>query len=160
MSFETSGDASESFKSMQQDPMMSKSSRLKQIILYDGDDNPFLSMAKALPKRVKWLIQPNGPAALATIRDLKNAGVDNLGYQVCCHHAYLDALLMGILYPGCRFGICVDRQIEKLEIISVNAVQDIFNCMVPQRRTKWLAVESLLTADQLARPVCVCVPRG
>ena len=46
------------FESMRQDPMMSKSSRMKQVFVHGDIDIPQLHLRNLLPKSVKWLIQP------------------------------------------------------------------------------------------------------
>ena len=142
------------FESMRQDPMMSKSSRMKQVIVNGDIDIPSLSreepcvhLGKLLPKSVNWLVQPNGPIVIAIIQDLKKVGVDSLGYRICSQHEYLEAHLLRSLYPDYRFEIVFGKEFK---LKKAKTLQDIFNGMHSEQRIKWLAVEKMLTRDQLA----------
>lgn len=141
------------FESMRQDPMMSKSSRMKQVIVNGDIDIPSLSreepcihLGKLLPKSVNWLVQPNGPIVIAIIQDLLKVGADSLGYRVCSQYEYLEARLLRSLYPDYRFDIIFGKEF-KLE--KAKTLQDIFDGMQTEQRIKWLAVEKMLTGDQL-----------
>ena len=142
------------FESIRRDPMMSKSSRMKQVFV-NGEVNipqslsrikSCLHLGRLVPKSVKWLVQPSGPNVIATFQDLKAVGADSICYRICSQQDYLEAMLLTTLYPAFRYDICFGMEFK---IQEAKTVQDIFDGMESKERTKWLAVENLLTSDQL-----------